>query len=69
MEKPDLEIFRGALGGDDPRTAVMVGMIRSATSGPHALGIATVHVEPSHRDLSRCQMRRSDILQLEEILA
>lgn len=71
MEKPDLEIFRGALGGDDPRTAVMVGddPIRDIRPA-RALGIATVHVEPSHRDLQALpDAKIRHILQLEEILA
>lgn len=70
MEKPDPEIFRRALGGEDPARVVMVGDDPFRDMEPaRALGIATVHVDPSHGFLAPLPHGAiSRILQLEEIL-
>lgn len=70
MEKPSAEIFLRALGSDSPHKAVMVGDDPFRDILPAcALGMATVHVDPSHGGLQPLPPAKiQHILQLEEIL-
>lgn len=71
MEKPQAAFFLRALGDASPDAAVMVGDDPDRDILPaRALGMRTVHIDPSHRTPQPLPHGRiGHILQLEEILA